>query len=141
MTMADAPHPRPTLEQPGQLLQPVQPVPMVERHATASRGGVLAAIFVGLMLALFLSALDQTIVDTALPHMGADLHCFDRYTWVLTAYLLASTAIIPIAGKLSDQFGLRDPLLGAIALVAVSSVLAGAAQTMMHMIVLRGCRG
>src|SRR5690242_13964050 len=61
MTMTDAPHPRPTLEQPGQLLQLVQPVSMVERHATARRGGVLAAILVGLMVALFLSALDQTI--------------------------------------------------------------------------------
>ena len=69
------------------------------------RGATLFCILTSLMLTLLLEALDQTIVGTAAPKIINSLQGFDRYTWVDTAYLLASTAIIPIVGKLSDQFG------------------------------------
>ena len=57
------------------------------------------------LLALFLAPLDQTIVSTAMPRIIADLEGFDRFTWVTTAYLLASTTVLPIVGKLSDPYG------------------------------------
>ena len=69
------------------------------------RGWALVGVLVGLILTLLLAALDQTIVGTALPRIIGDLQGFDRYSWVVTAYLLGSTMMIPIGGKLSDQFG------------------------------------
>src|SRR3954454_25203555 len=62
------------------------------------------------LLVMLLASLDQTIVGTAMPRIVADLHGFDKYTWVITAYLLTSTVIIPSYGKLSDMFG-RKPIL------------------------------
>jgi len=72
-----------------------------------SRRDTLLTMF-GVLMVMLLGSLDQTIVATALPHVIADLHGFDRYTWVSTAYLLASTVTVPIYGKLSDLFG-RKP--------------------------------
>ena len=65
----------------------------------------LVLTMAGVMLALFLAPLDQTIVSTAMPRIIADLEGFDRFTWVTTAYLLASTTVLPIVGKLSDPYG------------------------------------
>ena len=76
--------------------------------APASRrlhGYRLATVLGALMLTLLLEALDQTVVGTAMPKIIGSLNGFDRYTWVVTAYLLASVTIIPIVSKLSDQFG------------------------------------
>src|SRR5207344_1743539 len=64
----------------------------------------LYATMAGLLITLFLAALDQTIVGTALPRAIADLHGFEHYAWVATAYLLTSTAVGPIVGKLSDIY-------------------------------------
>src|SRR5580704_14780790 len=64
---------------------------------------------VGVLMVMLLASLDQTIVSTAMPRVIADLHGFDRYTWVSTAYLLTSTVTVPIYGKLSDLFG-RKPI-------------------------------
>ncbi len=105
------------------------------------QGWALASVLVSLMLANFLAGLDQVIVDTALPHMIGDLQGFDRYTWVLTAYLLASTAMIPVIGKLSDQFGRKWLLMTAIGAFLLSSALAGASQTMNQLIIFRGLQG
>src|SRR6516225_8591460 len=69
------------------------------------RGMALASVIIALMLSLLLEALDQTIVGTAMPRIIAELHGLDRYTWVVTAYVLASMTMVPIVGKLSDQFG------------------------------------
>ncbi len=69
------------------------------------RGFALWSVLIALMLTLFLSALDQTIVATALPTILGDLHGFNLYTWVITGYLITSTTMVPIVGKLSDQFG------------------------------------
>src|SRR5574340_779926 len=77
-----------------------------------ARMEVLGAV----LLALLLGALDQTIVGTALPRIVTDLHGNDLYTWVVTIYLLTATISGPIYGKLSDLFGRRPILLGAVAL-------------------------
>jgi EmrB/QacA subfamily drug resistance transporter len=121
--------------------QNVETAPAGKSPSQSLRGGALASVLGALLLALFLSGLDQIIVDTALPHIIGDLHGFDRYTWVVTAYLLASTATIPIAGKLSDQFGRKWLLAGGVAVFIASSAVAGASQTMNQLIVFRGLQG
>ena len=95
----------------------------------------------GLMLALFLVALDQTIVGTALPQVIADLEGFERYAWVTTAYLLASTAMIPVIGKLGDIYGRKWFILGGILVFLVGSALCGAAWGMTELIIFRGIQG
>src|SRR5882724_6724009 len=89
------------------------------------QGFTLASVMIALMLSLFLEALDQTIVGTAMPRIIAELHGLDRYTWVVTAYVLASMTMIPIVGKLSDQFGRKWFLLGGTAFFLMGSLLAG----------------
>ena len=106
-------------------------------------GGARATVLAvaGLMLALFLVALDQTIVGTALPQIIADLEGFERYAWVTTAYLLASTAMIPVIGKLGDIYGRKWFILGGILVFLVGSALCGAAWGMTELIVFRGIQG
>ena len=94
------------------------------------RGFTLFSVITALMLTLLLEALDQTVVSTALPKIVASLQGFDRYTWAVTAYVLASTTMIPIVGKLSDQFGRKWFLVVGTAIFLLGSVLAGASQTM-----------
>jgi MFS family permease len=110
-------------------------------EALRLRGWQLTTIVVGLLLALTLSSLDATIVGTALPTIAGDLHGFAEYSWIVTAYLLTSTTVVPIAGKLSDQFGRKGFLLAGIALFLLGSALAGTAQTMTALILLRGLQG
>src|SRR5579884_4209889 len=105
------------------------------------RGFALASVIVALMLSLLLEALDQTIVGTAMPRIIADLHGLDRYTWVVTAYVLTSMTMIPIVGKLSDQFGRKWFLLGGTALFLFGSLLSGASQTMDQLILFRALQG
>src|SRR3954454_5963591 len=95
----------------------------------------------GLMTGMLLAALDQTIVSTALPTIVGDLHGINHYSWVVTAYLLASTASTPLYGKISDLYGRRQVLLFAIITFLVGSLLAGAAQSMTQLIVFRGIQG
>lgn len=104
-------------------------------------GRRLVLVTVGIMLALFLAALDQTIVGTALPRIVAELKGLDYYSWVLTAYLVTSTIMTPISGKLGDLFG-RKPLLlvGMIGFV-LASALCGQAQDMLQLVVFRGIQG
>ena len=105
------------------------------------RGVALASVIIALMLSLLLEALDQTIVGTAMPRIIAELHGLDRYTWVVTAYVLASMTMVPIVGKLSDQFGRKWFLLGGTALFLVGSGLSGASQTMNQLILFRALQG
>src|SRR3989442_4556726 len=95
----------------------------------------------GVMLALLLAALDQTIVGTALPRIVAELNGLDRYSWLITGYLVASTVVVPIAGKLGDLFG-RKPFIiaGMIGFVAASA-LCGLPQDMNQLIVFRIVQG
>lgn len=105
------------------------------------RGIALASVIIALMLSLLLEALDQTIVGNAMPRIIAELHGLDRYTWVVTAYVLASMTMVPIVGKLSDQFGRKWFLLGGTALFLAGSLLAGASQTMDLLILFRALQG
>jgi EmrB/QacA subfamily drug resistance transporter len=93
------------------------------------------------LLVMLLSSLDQTIVGTAMPRVIAELHGFDRYTWVTTAYLLTSTVMIPIYGKLSDIFGRKPILIFALSVFLIGSGLSGASQTMTQLILFRAIQG
>jgi len=95
----------------------------------------------GLMLTLLLAALDQTIVGTAMPRVIAELQGFDHYAWVTTAYLLTSTAVVPIVGKLSDLYGRKLFLVGGTVFFILASALCGLSQNMTQLIVFRGLQG
>src|SRR5438094_1661159 len=99
------------------------------------------ATFIGVLGAMFLAALDQTIVGTALPRIVGELNGTNRYSWVVTAYLLTSTIVIAIIGKLSDQLGRKSVFLSGIALFVVASAVCGAAQTMDQLILFRAVQG
>jgi EmrB/QacA subfamily drug resistance transporter len=105
------------------------------------RGWALASVLIGLMLTLLLSALDQSIVGTALPRIIRDLQGVDRYIWPTTAYLLASTTVIPIVSKLSDQFGRKWFLVTGVLIFLLGSALSGASQTMNQLIAFRALQG
>jgi EmrB/QacA subfamily drug resistance transporter len=96
---------------------------------------------VAIMLALFLGALDQTIVGTALPQIITELNGANLYTWVVTIYLLASTVTVPIYGKLSDMYGRKPLLLIGVGLFLVGSALAGLSQNIEQLIIFRGIQG
>ena len=98
-------------------------------------------IFFGLMLTAFLAALNQTIIATALPTIGRRFADFESLSWVVTAYLLTSTAVAPLYGKLSDIHGRRAMLLTAVGLFVAGSVLCAAAPNMMLLIIGRGLQG
>ena len=94
-----------------------------------------------ILLALFLFALDQTVVGTALPVIVTDLGGNDLYTWAVTIYLLTATISGPIYGKLSDLFGRRPIIIFAVGLFLVASVGAGLSQEMWQFILFRGLQG
>ncbi len=98
-------------------------------------------ILVGVLLSLFLSSLDQTIVSTALPRIVADLQGIELLAWVSTSYLLASTAMVPIYGKLSDIYGRKPILLFGIVVFLIGSMLCGLASTMLQLVIYRGIQG
>jgi EmrB/QacA subfamily drug resistance transporter len=98
-------------------------------------------VTIGIALGLFLAALDQTIVGTALPRIVAELNGLDYYAWVITAYMVASTTMTPVAGKLSDLFGRRPFLLGGMAGFVAASALCGQAQNMAELVAFRGVQG
>ncbi|HEX5846276.1 MAG TPA: MDR family MFS transporter [Rhodoplanes sp.] len=98
-------------------------------------------IVLGILLAMFLGALDQTIVATALATIGRDLADVDNLSWVVTAYLVTATAVTPLYGKLSDIHGRRAMLLVAISVFAIGSVASALAPTMMVLIVARAVQG
>lgn len=93
------------------------------------------------MLAMFLGALDQTIVATAMPTIGRALHDVEQLPWVVTAYLLSSTAVTPLYGKLSDIHGRRTMMLVSIGIFMVGSVACALAPTMLALILARGLQG
>jgi EmrB/QacA subfamily drug resistance transporter len=96
---------------------------------------------VGILVALFLGALDQTIVATAMPRILKELNGLSLYTWVVTAYLLASTSMIPIYGKISDLYGRKVVVLTGVLLFLAGSVLSGQSRSMTELIVFRAVQG
>jgi len=100
-----------------------------------------ALVLAGVMMGLFLAALDQTIVATALPRIVAELHGMELFAWTSTSYLLASTTMVPIYGKLSDSFGRKPVILAGIGIFLLGSVLCGLAGSMAALVVFRGIQG
>jgi EmrB/QacA subfamily drug resistance transporter len=98
-------------------------------------------IIVGLMLGMFLAALDQTIVATALPHIAADLRGTEHLSWIVSSYLLISTATTPIYGKLSDLYGRKLMLQIAIVIFLATSILCAVATNLTQLIVFRALQG
>jgi EmrB/QacA subfamily drug resistance transporter len=103
--------------------------------------GRILAIYAGLMVTLLLAALDQTIVSTALPRIVSDLGGLSSYSWVFTAYMLATTVTVPLYGKLGDKYGRRPLFLFAIVLFLVGSALCGLAQDMTQLVAFRAIQG
>jgi EmrB/QacA subfamily drug resistance transporter len=111
------------------------------RQATAPGRRQLRLVLAGLMLAVLLAALDQTIVATALPTIVGELHGLEHMAWVVTAYLLAATIGLTVYGKLGDQFGRKPVFLFAISVFLLGSALTGLAQTMGQLIAFRAVQG
>jgi len=98
-------------------------------------------ILIAVLLTMFLSALDQTVVGTALPRIVTDLAGNELYVWVVTIYLLTATVSGPIYGKLSDQFGRRPMMMIGVGLFLLGSLLCALSQEMWHLILFRGLQG
>src|SRR5215213_6022519 len=98
-------------------------------------------VFSGLLLAMLLAALDQTIVATALPTIVGELGGLERLSWVVTSYLLAQTVVTPLYGKLGDLYGRKGILQGAVVLFLIGSALCGLSRTMMQLIAFRVVQG
>src|SRR5947207_491757 len=98
-------------------------------------------ILMSLLLTMFLAALDQTIVATALPTIGREFQDVTNLSWVITAYLLASTAVAPVFGTLCDIYGRRAMIITALSLFVVGSVVCALAPNMPVLILARGLQG
>ena len=101
---------------------------------------ILRVVF-GIMLCIFLASLDQTVVIPAVPAIAADLEAFGHLSWIVTAYLLTTTAATPIIGKLSDIYGRRALLIPSLALFIAASMACGFAQTLPQLIIARAIQG
>jgi EmrB/QacA subfamily drug resistance transporter len=114
-------------------------------RADASPGGYthrqILTIMSGLILGMLLAALDQTIVSTALTRISEDLHRQDLYSWVVTSYLLTSTASTPLYGKISDLYGRKRIFQFAIVIFLIGSALSGLSQNMFQLIAFRAVQG
>ena len=116
-------------------------VDVLERERTALTQRRVLLIIIGLLLGMLLAALDQTIVATALPTIAGDLHDLSHLSWVVTAYILASTASTPLWGKLGDQYGRKSFFQAAIVIFLAGSILSGISSTMIELIAFRALQG
>jgi EmrB/QacA subfamily drug resistance transporter len=110
-------------------------------HDSSSTRPHLVPVFVALALGMFLAALDQTIVSTALPTIVGDLGGLEHLSWVVTSYLVASTASTPLYGKLGDVLGRKPVFQAAIVIFLTGSLLSGAAQSLDELILFRALQG
>src|SRR6202451_1118923 len=124
---------------PGEVIDIGDAPPIVPRAALTP--GEVSTILMSLMLTMFLAALDQTIVATALPTIGRQFQDVSNLSWVITAYLLASTAVAPVFGTLSDIYGRRAMIIAALSLFIAGSVLCALAPNMTVLILARGLQG
>ncbi len=104
------------------------------------RGRLLLMMF-GVLLALFVAALDQTVVSTALPKIVGDLGGLEHISWVVTSYLVMSTALMPVVGRLSDLFGRKRLYLFGVMFFVAGSIISGLSQSMLELILFRGVQG
>ena len=117
------------------------PASIIERAPVELPQPIRLRILLAVMIGVFLAALDQTVVGTALPRIVTDLHGNDVYTWAFTAYLLTATISGPLYGKLSDLYGRRPIFLLGIGIFLVGSVLAGISPSIEWLIAARGIQG
>src|SRR5438105_9342904 len=122
---------------------PARPLPAsAPRFLSDEMGRRQLAVTLGaLMLCVFLAALDSSIVANALPRVIADLHGFELYAWVTTGYLLSSTAVTPVGGKLGDRYGRKRMMIGGAVFFLAMTLLCGFAQNMPQLIALRTLQG
>jgi EmrB/QacA subfamily drug resistance transporter len=125
----------------GPISPPAQHVADKPAEIQAPTHAEIRAIILGLLLAMFLAALNQTIVATALPTIGREFDDFENLSWIVTAYLLTSTAVAPLYGKLSDVHGRRFMMLTAIGIFIAGSVVCALAPNMMTLVLGRGLQG
>src|SRR5260221_14248753 len=122
---------------------------MAETQSVGAAGGAAASgpqrglviVPPGLLLALILAMLDQTVVSTALPRIVGDLGGVTHLSWVVTAYVLASTVTTPLYGKLGDQYGRKRWLVTAIVIFLIGSALSGLSHSMDQLIAFRALQG
>jgi EmrB/QacA subfamily drug resistance transporter len=119
----------------------VQPRDVAPSGTKAGPGQHIVIVFVALMLAVLLAALDQMIVSTALPTIVGDLHGVNHMSWVITAYLLAFTIGLPVYGKLGDLFGRKGLFVFAIVVFLAGSALSGLSRNMTELIAFRALQG
>src|SRR5438067_209386 len=119
-------------------MKPISPHHHADAPVTEAE---IRAVYLALMAVLGLGALDQSIVATALPRIVGDLGGMAHLSWVVTAYVLASTATMPLYGKLADQYGRRPMIFTALITFLVGSVLCGLAHSMFQLIVFRAIQG
>src|SRR5215468_4630692 len=113
-----------------------------EHHEPGEVGQRRRLIIIGaLLLGMLLAALDQTIVATALPTIAGDLHGLSHLSWVVTAYLLASTVSTPLWGKLGDMYGRKMFFQASIVIFLIGSALSGLSQSMVELIAFRAIQG
>ncbi len=101
----------------------------------------ISITFAGVLLAMFLGSLDQTIVGTAMPRIVSDLGGFTHYTWITISYMIASTVTVPITGKLLDIYGRKKIYITGLGIFIMCSLLSGLSQTMTQIIIFRGLQG
>jgi EmrB/QacA subfamily drug resistance transporter len=101
----------------------------------------IVQVLTGVMLCILLAAIDQTVVVPAVPAIASDLHGFSHLSWIVSAYLLTSTASMPVYGKLSDMYGRRALLLPAIVLFCIASALCALSQSLLQLIIFRALQG
>ena len=106
-------------------------------HSKTQHNILLAGLFFG----LFFAALDQTVVGTAMPRIIGDLGGLSIMAWVTTSYILTSTVVVPIAGKLADLYGRRIVYVTGIAIFLLGSTLCGTSYSMTQLIIYRGLQG
>ena len=122
---------------------------MTTPEMTANHGETLARLprrrvafaLIGMLLAIFLSAVSQTSIATAMPQIIADLAGFDQYTWAATAYLVAAAIAAPVGGRLSDLYGRRSFFIVGMSIFVAGSILAGFSQSMTRFVAARAVQG
>jgi len=113
----------------------------IHPNAEAAKKRSIRLLFAGLIVTMLLASLDQTIFSTALPTIVGELHGVDEMLWVITIYILASTIMLPIYGKLGDLVGRKGIFITAIAVFILGSIVGGLAQDMTWLIIGRGVQG
>ncbi|HTC08376.1 MAG TPA: MDR family MFS transporter [Acetobacteraceae bacterium] len=121
-------------------MQAADPATIIDAPPKFTHKQILRVIS-GILLCILLAAIDQTVVIPAVPAIAADLHGFGHLAWIVSAYLLTSTAMTPIYGKLSDIYGRRKLLLVALVVFAMSSCLCALAQSLTQLVAARALQG